>query len=486
MNIRYTFFFTFFLFFSISGHSQEINLQLGPGEIALNEAFTISIVVKNDKIRTYNSNSFPDIPGFSKRGTSSSSSTSIINGHINSENSITMSYAPQREGTFQLEPFEMSVNGETVSSSGKTITVGPPKQQSRRQRNSPFGRDPFDDFFGDNSEEQEEFIEIADDAFLGFMVDKESVYVGEGFTGTLAFYISDENRAPLSFYDLGTQLGKIVKELKPTNTWEENFEIVNIQREDVKVNGKRYSRYKLYQSRFYPLNQEDITFPAVGLKMIKYKVSKRPSFFGRRQEEDYKTYRTKPKTVKVKELPPHPLKDQVSVGDFQLREKVDPRTLETGESFNYSFSIVGQGNISAINEPTVNKNDSLTIYEPNVTQNTRKDNGTVIGVKQFSYYGIPNEAGKYKLKDYFYWIYFNPNLANYDTLRSSVQLTVTGESRRNESIQLTRDPGTFYNRMENESNALMSLQEEDSNMKLFINIFILVMLAASAFIVFKK
>ena len=83
-------------------------------------------------------------------------------------------------------------------------------------------------------------------------------------------------------------------------------------------------------------------------------------------------------------------------------------------------------------------------------------------------------------------IYFNPNLANYDTLRSSAQLTVTGESRRNESIQLTRDPGTFYNRMENESNALMILQEEDSSMKLFINIFILILLAASAFIVFKK
>ena len=484
MNIRYIFFFTFFLLFAGKGYSQEISLELGPGEIALNEAFTITIKVKNDKIRTYNSNSFPDISGFSKRGTSSSSSTSIVNGHINSENSITMSYAPQREGTFQLEPFEMSVNGELVRSSGKNITVGPPKQQSR-QKNSPFGRDPFDDIFGDNAEEKEEFIEIADEAFLGFMVDKESVYVGEGFTGTLAFYISDENRAPLSFYDLGTQLGKIVKELKPTNTWEENFEIVNIQREDVKVNGKRYSRYKLYQSRFYPLNQEPITFPSVGLKMVKYRVSKRPSFFGRRQEEGYKTYHTKAKTVQVKDLPPHPLKEKVAVGDFQLREKIDSRTIETGNSFTYNFSIVGQGNISAINEPAVTKNDSLTIYEPNVNQNTRKDDGTVIGVKQFSYYGIPNEPGKYDLKDYFQWIYFNPRLEDYDTLRSSIKITAIGESRKNETI-LTKDPGTFYNRMENESNALMSLQEEDDNMKLFINIFILIMLAASAYIIFKK
>ncbi len=483
MNHRYIFFLIFFLFLSLRGYSQEIRIELGPKEIALNESFTITIKVSNDNIRTYNSNSFPDIPGFSKRGTSSSSSTSIINGHINSENSITMSYSPQREGTFRLEPFEMAINGETVQSGGVTITVSAPKQQSRRQRNSPFGSDPFDDFFGDR-EQEEEFVEIADDAFLGFTVDKDAVYTGEGFTGTLAFYISNDNRAPLSFYDLGTQLGKIVKELKPSNCWEENFEIVNIQREDVKLNGKNYSRYRLHQSRYYPLNEEPVSFPSVGLKMVKYKVAKRPSFFGRRQEEDYKTYHTKPKTVRVKALPPHPLKENVAVGDYQLREKIDSRKVETGNSFSYSFSVVGQGNISAINQPRVTENDSLTFYEPNVSQNTRKDNGTVIGVKQFNYYGIPNEPGEYELEDFFQWIFFNPRIDNYDTLRPSIHLVATGESRQDETI-LTKDPGTFYNRIEEESNALMSLQGDDS-LKLFINIFILIMLAASGYIIFKK
>ena len=218
--------------------------------------------------------------------------------------------------------------------------------------------------------------------------------------------------------------------------------------------------------------------------MVKYKVAKRPSFFGRRQQEDFKTYHTQPKTVQVKELPPHPLKEKVAVGDYQLREKISSKEVETGSSFSYSFSVVGQGNISAITAPRLPETDSLTLYDPNVSQNVRKDNGTVIGVKQFDYYGIPNEAGTYQLGNYFQWIYFSPRLNNYDTLRSDIILTATGESQQDETI-MSRDPGAFYTRMENESNSLMSLQQ-DSNLKLFVSVFILLLLAASAFIIFKK
>lgn len=483
-NFRYILFIIFSLALTFQANAQEVSIELGSGEISLNEAFTITIKVKNDKLRTHNS--FPDFPGFSKRGTSSSSSTRIINGQIDTENSLTQTYAPQNEGSFTLKPFEITINGETVRSPGKTVTVGPPRQQSRsRQRQSPFGRDPFQDAFGDDSDEENtEFVEVQDDAFFGLKVDKEEVYVGEGFTATLAFYISQENRAPLSFHDLGSQLGKIVKKLKPENSWEENFEIANIQREDVKINGKTYAQYKLYEARYYPLNAEPVRFPSVGLKMVKYKVAKRPSFFGQRQEEDFKTYYTKPKTIQVKELPPHPLKEKVAVGDYQLREQLSTNKLETGSSFSYSFNIVGQGNIASITEPELPPMDSLTIYEPNVSQNTRKDDGTLVGVKQFSYYGIPNEPGVYNLGNYFNWIYFNPRLQNYDTLHSRQVLTVTGESRQDENI-LTKDPGAFYNRIEYESNTLTNLQDE-GQLKFFVHIFILLLLIASAFIIFKK
>ena len=72
-------------------------------------------------------------------------------------------------------------------------------------------------------------MDIEANAFLALTTDKPEVYVGEGFTTTLAFYVSEENRAELRFYDLGKQITDIVKEIKPNTCWEENFNIDNIR-----------------------------------------------------------------------------------------------------------------------------------------------------------------------------------------------------------------------------------------------------------------
>lgn len=94
--------------------------------------------------------------------------------------------------------------------------------------------------------------------------------------------------------------------MKPSNCWEENFNIENIEGESVNIQGKGYTQYRIYQATYYPLNAESVVFPSVGLEMIKFKVAKNPSFFGQNRQEDFKTFYSKSKTVRVKELPPHP------------------------------------------------------------------------------------------------------------------------------------------------------------------------------------
>ena len=94
--------------------------------------------------------------------------------------------------------------------------------------------------------------------------------MGEGFSTTFAFYVADANRAPLQFHDAGKQLSTILKDLKPENCWEENYNIENIYGERVALNGKSYTRYKIYQATYYPLNLETVNFPSVPFEMIKY------------------------------------------------------------------------------------------------------------------------------------------------------------------------------------------------------------------------
>lgn len=461
--------------------AQKISVETGPDAIGLNELFTIKVTIENGKLKNYSD--FPEIDGFAKRGTSSSSSTNIINGQVSSSQSIIQRYLPLEEGTFRLADFSMEVNGEKINGKGKSIKVGPPVDRRSNARRDPFGRSLFDDFFREEKKDPE-FVDVKEDAFLALTTDKDEVYVGEGFTTTFAFYVADANRAPLQFNEAGKQLSEVLKDLRPENCWEENFNIENIYGERVTINGKSYTRYKIYQASYFPLNLEPVVFPSVPFEMIKYRVAKSPSFFGRDRQEDFKTFYSKEKTVKVKALPPHPLKDVVAVGDFQLDEKINKQTLETGSSFEYTFNVYGEGNISGINEPKVPQNKNIDFYPPDVNQDVNRGGGRVTGSKKFKYYGIPNEPGEYNMKDYFSWVFFNPKTARYDTLRSQVKIEVTGESKRNVSISSV-DLGSFYDTIDSESNDLESLRE-DKTMQTIANILILAMLAGAGFIYFKK
>jgi hypothetical protein len=218
--------------------------------------------------------------------------------------------------------------------------------------------------------------------------------------------------------------------------------------------------------------------------MIKYKVAKNPSFFGQNRKEDFKKFYTKPKKVKVKELPPHPLQDAVAVGNYQLDERIRSTDLETGQSAGYNFNIFGEGNISAIEKPVTLSDDHFEFYAPNVRQDITRQNNRVTGTKSFSYFMIPKEPGQYKLGDYFHWIYFNPKLGKYDTLKSGLTIYVTGESKKNEAIQ-SNDPGNFYDRINIADNNLSKVMDEGWR-KWTFNAFILVMLSASVYLVFKK
>jgi hypothetical protein len=416
-----------FLLSIFSTAQAQVQVTLGPDEIGENQTWTITITVQNDRLKSYDN--FPEIKGFRKRGQSTQSTTNIVNGQISSSQSVIMTYAPSQQGTLTVPTFTLRVNDKPVNVPGKKVRVGPPVQQQRDPFKNFFDRSPSDDFF---SEGDTEFVDIKEEAFLALTTNKDDVYIGEGFNTTLSFFVSQDNRAPLQFYELGRQLAEILKKIKPTNCWEENFNIENIEGESVKINGRDYTQYKVYQATYFPLNTEPITFPAVGLEMIKYKVAKNPSFFGQNRKEDFKKFYTKAKRVTVKELPPHPLRNAVSVGDYKLDERIRSKELQSGQSAGYNFNIFGEGNISSITKPITKNDGSFEFYEPNVRQDVTRQNNRITGTKSFDYFMIPKEPGDYKLGDYFQWIFFNPRQKKYDTLRSKLTVHVTGESKKND------------------------------------------------------
>ncbi len=434
-----------------NAYSQNVQIELGPDEIGLNETFTIKVTLSNDKIKSYDQ--FPEIPSFQKQGISQSSSMNLINGQMSSSNSIIQYYKPTKKGDFTLPSFDILINGQAYSSSGKTIRVGDASSSSSSR-----SQDPFANFFGRPSQTEEpEFVELEDDAFFSLAVDKEEVYVGEGFNLSLAFYMSEANQAPFQFYEPGRQLDEILKKVKPSNVWEENYNITNIEPEQVTINGKRWTRYKVFEATFYPFSEGEIEIPRISWEMIKYRVAKNPTFFGANRQEDFKTFISSAKTIKVKPLPPHPLKNEVSVGEYQLRENIKDIEVETGQGFDYNLGISGVGNINAIQPPKRLPGANLNTYDPNVRQQINRGYGRVSGIKEFNYYITINEAGEIKLGDHFEWIYFDPVRELYDTLKPQAVVRVVGESKVNQALSNQR-LGGLYDRIDVEDNRFLNEQ----------------------------
>ncbi len=471
---------SFLLLLASVGYAQNnVQIALGPDEIGENQAWTITVTINNDRLKSYEN--FPDIDGFRKRGTSNQSQTTIVNGQMTSAQSVIMTYTPTKQGLFTVPSFKMKVNDQIISVTGKKVKVGAAVQAQRDPFRSLFETDPSDIFSNRGSTE---FVDVKEDALLALTTSKEEVFVGEGFTATLSFLVADNNRAHMQFHDLGKQLSEILKKIKPANCWEENFNIENIEGEPISINGKGYTQYKIYQAAYFPLNAQPLKFPSVGLEMIKFKVAKNPSFFGQNRQEDFKTFYSKAKTVNVKELPPHPLRNAVAVGDYQLNELLTAANPKTGQSMGYEFRVSGEGNISAIEKPVVLNDANFDFYEPNLKQNIKREGGRVTGNKSFNYFMIPKEPGEFKLADYFQWVFFNPNKKKYDTLRSQYTLRIEGESQKNQFIEST-DLGSFYDRLSYNDNQLRQSPSSDW-MKVSLNIFILIVLAGAAFLVFRK
>ncbi len=465
-----------FFFAAGSVFGQKVEISLGPNEIAQNEPWTLAITVYNTPLKSYDR--FPDIKGFRKGSFASRNYTSLVNGKVTSVQSVIQNYHPLKTGTITIPPISLKVNDQLVKVDGKTVTVNAATQSTPAP--NAYNRRPMD-FFGD---EEPEFVDVKDNAFLSLTTDKKEVYLGEGVNATLAFYIPEDNIATIRWYDLSKQLSDILKKLKPSSCWEENFEIENVEGELVNINGRPFVRYKIYQAMFYPFNAQPIEFPQVKLDMIKFKVAKNPSFFRQNSQESIKSYFSKPVTVKVKDLPPHPLKNVVAVGEYRLDERMMDTNLTTGQSAAYEFNIVGEGNIASLPKPTVKTDGVLEIYEPSSRQELSKSRNRVTGTKAFRYFMIPREPGQYQLAPYFRWIYFSPQKQRYDTLHSNLTVYITGESKKNEVID-SQDPGSFYEQISAADNTLKKVASEDKNHWWFHG-FLVLMVGTSLVLLFKK
>ncbi|MFB9294403.1 BatD family protein [Persicitalea jodogahamensis] len=392
---------------------KSVSVEMGEKDLAINQPFVVSVVVRNSTSRP--SVQFPELPGLEKRSASATSTTNVVNGKTVLIQTISQQYFAKQEGKNVLLPFEVTVDGTKVKSEGTTLT---------------FNKVEGGAISTENSGEAEEIISSAEDLaagsiFLSVKVSKPIVYVREGFSVRLALYVAKSAPVEMEFYQLDVQLQNILKKLRPATCWEENVGIEEIVQREVTVGNKKFTEYQMYQSVFFPITLQSVSFPAVKLDMLLLK-----TLPDGQKKKEVESFYSRPVRVLVKPLPSHPRKDQIAVGNYQLGEKLTRDKVYSGESLRYEFTIKGDGNIATITPPEMAKSMAFDFYPPDVSQTVQRSYEKVSGEKTFGYNIVARQKGNFTLGRFFQWIYFDPVRAKYDTLRSSRTVEVTGENLR--------------------------------------------------------
>lgn len=422
---------TFFCFllssYKNAQQSDDVSLIIGEKNITLEDPFIVTVVIKfvGDVPATPDCR-FPEIPNFSKKAISKSTSRSFVGGNALTTYTVTENYSPKKEGNFKVTSIKVIINGVDLKSEAFVVKVSknivPDKKETTNLDASNTGKsakkhEDFTDFIEGNNAQ---FIDTKEDAFLSLTTLKSNSYVGEGFTVVFSFYVAESNAADIQFSpNNGVQIAEIVKKIKPKNCWEENFGITEAQESQVTINGKKYTQYKFYESTFYPLNTKPTNFHTVTLKLLKFTPEKNGD-----KKSSAVSFSTRPFTIKAKELPPHPLKNEVSVGQFSIQEMLNKYKVNTGKSVKYRLQISGDGYNIKLPEM---KNDTIfDFFPPEIDNSQDPQNGKIIIKKSFTYQIIPKRAGNFALEKYFQWIYFNTKKDQYDTLKSKVVLGIEG------------------------------------------------------------
>ncbi len=390
-TFTYSFFLLIFTFYGVFGQIPSPRVEITSDEIQPDGKLEINVFVVGS---TYSVGEFPDIKGFKKENRTIKHSQIRINKKREDQHQISQMYTPEIFGKVTIPAFEILINQKSIGIDAKQITV--------LKKDEPQLAKDFEI-------EQVDFV---------VEISKKKVFVGEGLVLNINFYLSDKTTTQLQFpNNIGAQVEQFAKKIKPNDCLESRLDISNLAGKKILIKGESYTVYNLFEAVYYPLNDKDVVFPSLTLTMQKQKGG---AFVDM-------TLNSKGQTIVVESLPDHPLKEKVPVGVFRFQEQLkDPAKQITGNSFEYRLIVEGEGNFGGVNIPKVSNNKQFDFFESNVV--SRQTLGSPTGSKSVFYKIIPKESGEFEMSNYFSLIYFNTQKAQYDTLKSSKKVVVSGKS----------------------------------------------------------
>ena len=416
-----------------------------PSQVIVGRPFQLTYSV-NQRSRDLRAPEFTDFDYLAGPYTSTSSSTSFVNGHRTSsfEQTYTYTLMARSAGTFTIGPATVKVDGENVQSNGVRITVLPEDEQPQQSSQPSAVSSQTSQTQASSSQASSENI------FVRTIASKTRVHEQEALMITYKLYFANVDVAQLTN---NTKLPEFTGFLK------QDLEQGEIQTQLEHYNGRNYQTAVLYRTILYPQHSGDISIdPAKFEAVLRVQTQQRvrsifDDFFG--SYTNVTKMLTAPGvTIHVAALPSgKPTGFSGGVGKFSLTPSISQTELQTNDAVTIKLDITGAGNMKLLKTPAIDWPEGFEPYDPKVTNNFNTTTAGVSGTKSIEYLAIPRSAGDYTIPPVTF-SYFDIEDKAYRTLFTP-EYTIHVK-RSNSDSGLTGEAGTSSN-----SGAVYYAQKED-------------------------
>lgn len=392
-----------FVGIALGAYADEVVFKgQAPSQVIVGKPFQLTYTV-NQRSRDLRAPEFTDFDLLAGPYSSTSSSTSFVNGHRTSSFTQTYTYTlmARREGTYTIAPASVKVEGEQVQSNGVRIEVLPEDQPSNSQQPTANSQQPSVNANSDN-------------LFVRTIVSKTNVQEQEALLVTYKLYFANVDVAQLTN---NTKLPEFTGFLK------QDLDQGQIQTQLEHYNGRNYQTAVLYRTVLYPQHSGDIVIdPAVFEAVLRVQTQQQVrSIF----DSFFETYTnvtrtiTAPKaTIHVAPLPgSKPAGFSGGVGKFSMVPSISQTDIQANDAVTIKLDITGAGNMKLLKTPAIEWPEGFEPYDPKVTNNFNTTTSGVSGTKSIEYLAIARSAGEYTVPA-IRFSYFDIEEKTYKTLSS--------------------------------------------------------------------
>ena len=381
-----------FIGIALGAYADEVVFKASaPKQVIVGRPFQVSYTV-NQRSRDLRAPEFTDFDVLSGPYSSTSSSTSFVNGKRTSsfEQTYTYMLMATKEGTFTIGPATVKVDGEPVQSNGVRIQVLPADEQPQQHQSAVSNQQSA------NSQQQRANSQNAssENLFVRTIASKTRVHEQEALMITYKLYFANVDVAQLTN---NTKLPEFTGFLK------QDLDQGEIQTELEHYNGRNYQTAVLYRTILYPQHSGDIKIdPANFEAVLRVQVQQRArsifdDFFG--SYTNVTKMLTAPGvTIHVSPLPAgKPAGFSGGVGHFTLTPSISQTEVQANEAVTIKLDISGSGNMKLLKTPAIDWPEGFEPYDPKVTNNFKTTTSGVSGTKSIEYLAIPRSAGEYTI-----------------------------------------------------------------------------------------